>query len=167
MNIRVLQESDAESYQNLRLSSLQVNPEAFGSTYEREAEFSIETVEERLKTTKDKFVLGAFAISGSLVGIVAFVRENSFKTTHKGNIFGMYVSPELRGKGLGRTLLLELIKRVRDLDGLEQINLTVVSSNDSAKMLYESVGFEAYGIEQNALKFKGQYYDEDLMVFRL
>lgn len=125
MNIRVLQESDAEAYQNLRLSSLKVNPEAFGSTYGRETNFSIETVKERLKPTKDKFVLGLFAFSGSLVGIVAFVRENSIKTTHKGNIFGMYVSPELRGKGLGKTLLLDLIKRARDHDGLEQINLTV------------------------------------------
>jgi RimJ/RimL family protein N-acetyltransferase len=167
MNIRILQESDAESYQKLRLNSLKVNPEAFGSTFERESKFSIETFEERLKPTKDKFVLGAFVFSGSLVGIVAFVRENSLKTTHKGNIYGMYVSPELRGKGLGKTLLLELIKLVRDHDGLEQINLTVVSNNDSAKKLYESVGFEAYGTERNALKFNGQYYDEDLMVFKL
>jgi RimJ/RimL family protein N-acetyltransferase len=79
----------------------------------------------------------------------------------------MYVSPELRGKGLGKTILLELINRVRDHEGLEQINLTVVSNNESAMKLYESVGFEAYGVERNALKFNEQYYDEDLMVFKL
>jgi RimJ/RimL family protein N-acetyltransferase len=79
----------------------------------------------------------------------------------------MYISPDLRGKGLGRTLLLELIKLVRDHDGLEQINLMVVSNNDPAKKLYESVGFEAYGAERNALKFNGQYYDQDLMVYKL
>jgi RimJ/RimL family protein N-acetyltransferase len=167
MNIRILQESDAESYQKLRLDSLKVNPDAFGSTYERESKFSRETFEERLKPTKDKFVLGAFVSSELLVGIVTFVRENSIKTTHKGNIFGMYISPDLRGKGLGRTLLLELIKLVRDHDGLEQINLMVVSNNDPAKKLYESVGFETYGSERNALKFNGKYYDEDLMVFKL
>ncbi|QGQ98046.1 GNAT family N-acetyltransferase [Paenibacillus psychroresistens] len=167
MNIRILQESDAESYQKLRLDSLIVNSEAFGSTYERESKFSIETFAERLKPTKDKFVLGAFTLNGSLVGIVTYVRESGLKTAHKGNIFGMYVSPEMRGKGLGKTLLLELIKWARDHDGLEQINLMVVSNNNSAKKLYKSVGFEVYGTERNALKFKGQYYDEDLMVFKL
>jgi RimJ/RimL family protein N-acetyltransferase len=166
MNIRVLHESDAQLYQKLRLSSLKINPEAFGSTYERELKFSLETVAERIKPTKDKFVLGAFDASGLLVGIVAFVRENGFKTAHKGNVYGMSVAPEMRGKGLGKSLLLELIIRARDCEGLEQINLTVVSENDSAKKLYKFVGFEVYGVERNALKFNGQYFDEDLMVLK-
>lgn len=60
--------------------------------------------------------------------------------------------------------MLELIERAKHLDGLEQIKLTVVSENHPAKKLYKSLGFEVYGIERNALKFNGQYYDEDLMV---
>lgn len=167
MSIRVLHESDAQLYQELRLSSLKVNPEAFGSTYEREVKFSLETVVERLKPTNDKFVLGAFEVSGSLVGMVAFMRESSIKTAHKGNVYGMYVAPEMRGKGLGKSLILELIRKTKDCDGLEQINLTVVSNNDSAKKLYKSVRFEVYGVERNALKFNGQYFDEDLMVLKL
>ena len=49
MNIRVLDEPDAQLYQKLRLSALKINPEAFGSMYEREVKFSPETVVERLK----------------------------------------------------------------------------------------------------------------------
>ncbi|MRN53168.1 GNAT family N-acetyltransferase [Paenibacillus monticola] len=154
MSIRVLQETDARFYQELRLSSLMINPEAFGSTYEREVEFSLETIVERIKPSKDKFVLGAFDSSGSLVGIVTFMRENSLKAVHKGNVYGMYVAPEMRGKGLGKLLMLELITRARDCEGLEQINLTVVSDNDSAKKLYKSVGFKVYGVEQKALKLR-------------
>ena len=60
MTIRILNESDARLYQELRLSSLKINPEAFGSTYEREVKFTLETVIERLKPNDDKFVLGAF-----------------------------------------------------------------------------------------------------------
>jgi len=167
MNIRVLHESDAQVYQELRLNSLKNNPEAFGSTYEREVKFSLETVGERLKPTQDKFVLGAFDVSGSLFGKVTFVRENSLKTAHKGNVYGMYVAPKMRGKGLGKSLLLELIRKARDCDSLERINLTVVSTNDSAKKLYMSVGFEVYGVERNALKFNGQYFDEDLMALNI
>ncbi|MFB4159547.1 hypothetical protein ACE1TF_06655 [Geomicrobium sp. JSM 1781026] len=97
MDIRILNKSDSQLYQELRLSGLKVDPEAFGSTHEREVNSPIETVVERLKQTKDKFVLGAFNKSDSLVGIVTFMREDSLKTNHKGNVFGMYVAPEGRG----------------------------------------------------------------------
>lgn len=66
MNIRILKESDAHIYQDLRLNALKMNPEAFGSTYEREVEFSLEMVMERIKPTKDKYIVGAFDHSGSL-----------------------------------------------------------------------------------------------------
>lgn len=166
MDIRILNESDAQSYQDIRLSALKNNPEAFGSTYEREAKFSLEVVAERVQPTKEKFVLGAFNES-SLVGIVTFMRESSLKTSHKGNVFGMYVVPESRGKGLGKALVMDLIRRAKTCDGLEHINLTVVSKNRSAKKLYESLGFEVYGVERDALKFNGQYFDEDLMVLNI
>ena len=167
MNIRVLEESDARLYQQLRLSALRINPDAFGSTYEREVKFSLETVIERMKPTYDSFILGAFDDTGSLVGIVTFMRESGIKTAHKGNVFGMYIAPEMRGHGLGKSLMLELIKKSRACEGLEQINLTVVSENEFAKKLYNSVGFEVYGVERNALKYNGYYFDEDLMVLKL
>lgn len=167
MKIRVLQESDANAYQELRLKGLQTNPEAFGSTYEREANFTLETVRERVKPSKDKFVMGAFDDEGLLLGVAAFVRENGMKTAHKGNLFGMYVREEMRGKGVSKNLLLALIARASEIDGVEQINLTVVSSNEPAKRLYSSVGFQTYGIERRALKYNGQYFDEDWMVLQL
>lgn len=159
--------SDAHIYHELRLSALKNNPEAFGSTFETEMKFSLETVVERIKPTDDKFVLGAFDDSNLLVGIVTFVRENSLKTAHKGNVYGMFVAPETRGQGLGKSLMLELIKKAKNCNGLEQIKLTVVSENGTAKKLYKSLGFEVYGVERNALKFNGQYFDEELMVLRI
>ncbi|UII54494.1 GNAT family N-acetyltransferase [Cytobacillus spongiae] len=167
MNIRILEESDAILYQQLRLGALQTNPSAFRSTYAREVHFSIETVAERIKPTKNKFVLGSFDSNGFLVGTVTFMREDQPRTAHKGNIFAMYVSPENRGKGIGKSLLVELIKHASILDGLELINLTVVSTNDSAKKLYETIGFNVYGTERKAFIHEGQYYDEDLMVLSL
>ncbi len=167
MNIRILNESDAQQYQELRLTGLKTNPEAFGSTYERESKFSLETVIDRIRPTSDKFVLGAFNEFGLLHGIVALVRETGMKTTHKANVFGMYISKEKRGKGIGKTLMYELIEIARKIEGLEQLKLSVVSDNEPAKKLYNSIGFKTYGIEPNALKFIGEYYDEDLMVFKL
>jgi ribosomal protein S18 acetylase RimI-like enzyme len=92
------------------------------------------------------------------------MRESSPKTAHKGNVYGMFVEPEIQGRGLGKSLLLELIRKAKNCNGLEQINLTVVSNNEPAKKLYKSIGFQVYGVEKNALKFSGEYFDEDLMV---
>lgn len=167
MNIRVLTESDAQLYQEFRLRALKTNPEAFGSTYEREEKFSLETIKERLRSSEDKFVLGSFDEHDLLAGMVVFMRENGVKTAHKGSVYGLYVDPTLRGKGIGKSLLLELIKKAKKCSGLEQINLTVVSQNRTAKKLYKSLGFEIFCTERNALKYNGEYFDEDLMAFNL
>ena len=167
VRIRLLDETDAQQYQALRLAALQHNPEAFGSTYEREVEFPLVLVGERLRPEQDRFVLGAFDEEGALVGMVVFMRETGAKFSHKGNVFGMYVTPESRGEGVGKLLLEELIRLAKQCEGLEQVNLAVVSDNIPAKRLYSSFGFEVYGVERKALKWMGQYFDEDLMVLHI
>ncbi|MFC7686261.1 GNAT family N-acetyltransferase [Ureibacillus sp. GCM10028918] len=167
MNIRLLNEEDAQKYQALRLRALQTDPENFGSTYEREVHFTIEVVEERIRQAEDRYVLGAFNEEGSLVGVVRFMRALDLKSRHKGSIYGMYVATEVRGQGVGRTLMVEVIKRAKDFDGVEQIHLQVVSTNESAKKLYKSLGFKTYGVEPRGLKEGDQYFDEDLMVLFL
>lgn len=167
MHIKILQETDAQCYQDVRLNGLRTNPDAFGSTFDREDKFSLETVIERIKPNNDKFVLGAFDDKDILVGIVTFVRDNGVKTYHKANVFGMYVAKDMRGKGVGKKLMYELIRISKGIVGLEQINLTVVANNDSAKNLYKSLGFQIYGLERRALKHNEKYLDEELMVLHL
>ena len=168
MNIRLLNDSDAQVYRAIRLCALKNDPDAFGSTYEQEETKPLLHTIERIQHTKDQFTLGCFDDINTLVGIVNFSRENRLKTAHKGNIYGMYVEPEFRGRGLGKALLIALIERAtKECEGLEQIHLTVVSNNKLAKRLYVSLGFEVYGIEPRALKFDEQYFDEDLMILRL
>jgi RimJ/RimL family protein N-acetyltransferase len=60
--------------------------------------------------------------------------------------------------------LLEVLNKAQYCKGLEQINLAVVSDNEPAKSRYKGIGFEVYGVEKNALKFNGKYFDKDLMV---
>ena len=79
----------------------------------------------------------------------------------------MYVLKEFRGHGIARELLEELIKRVKAIPGIEQINLVVIANNSRAKQLYEKFGFEKFGTEQNSIKWKGKYFSEDQMVLWL
>ena len=120
------------------------------------------------KDKEDSFTLGAY-FENSLAGIVSFSRDgnNREKLRHKGILFRMYVSKEFRRKGIAKQLIEELINRVKKVKNIEQINLTVISNNENAKKLYEKFGFETFGSEKNAIKWKGKYFTEDQMVLKL
>jgi RimJ/RimL family protein N-acetyltransferase len=85
------------------LRALKNDPDAFGSTYEQEETKPLGHIIERIHHTKDQFTLGCFDDSDTLVGIVNFSRANRLKTAHKGNIYGMYVDPQFRGRGVGES----------------------------------------------------------------
>ncbi|CAG7656504.1 GNAT family N-acetyltransferase [Paenibacillus allorhizosphaerae] len=167
MLIRVLNPEDAEVYRTLRLRSLKEHPHAFLTTYDMEKERPLEVTKQRLQATADQFTLGCFTSENELAGMVTFVRETHPKLKHKGNIYAMYVAPKYRGNKAGSAMLRELIERAGRCDGLEQLNLTVMSDNAAAKRLYESIGFEVYGTERHALQLDGRYWDEDLMALKL
>ncbi|HLZ22584.1 MAG TPA: GNAT family N-acetyltransferase [Ktedonobacterales bacterium] len=167
MTIRVLTEPDAETYQALRLRSLKEDPDPFGATYDEWVNRPMAQVTERLRNaTPEAYLLGAFE-GDTLAGIIAFTRDTMRKFRHKGSITSMYVAPEARGKGLARALLIDVIARGRELAGLEQITLSVVSDNTAARNLYLSAGFEIFGTERHAMKDGDRYLDEDFMVYWL
>ncbi|NBD25359.1 GNAT family N-acetyltransferase [Paenibacillus sp. T1] len=165
MWIRKLQVEDAESYWRLRLDALRRYPQAFGADYEDAKHTPIEEVRGRIADGTDNFILGAFADTGAIVGMVGFRREPYRKMRHKGMVWGMYVDPASQGQGAGRRLMEELMARAREMPGLEHIGLYVVDTNRSAKSLYLSLGFVTYGVERNAMKLdEGTYVHEELMV---
>lgn len=165
--IRQLEEADAERYRAVRLRALREEPEAFGSSYEEQAERPLRFFEDRIRPTEKRVTLGAFD-GDALVGMITVLRESGMKDQHKGMIIGMYVAPEARGRGLGRTLLLAAIERARRMPGVEQLQLGVVTRNTAARALYLSVGFAVYGTEPHALKLPdGHYLDEDMMILWL
>ena len=166
MLIRKLTEEDTEALWNLRLRSLQENPEAFGSTYEETLQGGIERMRQRLQPGRtDTFYIGAF--EESLVGMVGYYRETGVKNQHKGYIASMYVAPEQRGRGIGKALVAGAIAQARRIAGLEQLLLAVVTTNTAARRLYLSLGFEVYALEPRAMKQGDQYWDEELMILRL
>jgi ribosomal protein S18 acetylase RimI-like enzyme len=166
MKIRLITEHDVTDFWKMRLRALKEEPGAFSASYEEELSKPIENIVNRIRehwSGPESYILGAFK-NGLLSGMVGFAREQGAKLRHKGKVWGMYISPEVRGKGIGRLLLLEVIRRSSDLEGLEQIVLTVTSGNKSAIRLYENMGFRSYGLEKRALKIGSQYLDDVFMV---
>ena len=168
MEIRVLDDGDAEIYWEIRLEALRLHPEAFGSDYEESLRRPIEKVRERIRENREtgSFTLGAFE-DGEIVGTTGFFREEGIKERHRGFIWGVYVRPQYREQGIARKLMQEAIRRVGAIDGVEQIHLMVTTINTGARQLYRSLGFEEYGVEPRALKVGSEYYDEAMMVLLL
>jgi RimJ/RimL family protein N-acetyltransferase len=161
IQVRRLAPADAASYRDIRLHALQCNPEAYGSTYEEENAQPLTWFANRLGGS---VVFGAFH-GPELVGIAGLSIGEGKKEAHKGLLRGMYVRPGSRKAGIGRRLAEAIIELARHQ--IELLQLAVVSDNEQARRLYASLGFLEYGIEKNALKQDGRYYDEVLMAMDL
>ncbi|MGV8984359.1 GNAT family N-acetyltransferase [Clostridium sp.] len=169
MLIRKLIEVDAKQFWALRLRGLREEPQAFGVSYEEELNTPIDKLISRFSSEiifplEENFIMGAFNENDDMVGVVGFRRGTRIKLKHKSNIWGMYVVPEFRQMGTGKLLVAELLNSAKTLEGLEQINLEVVSSNFSARRLYDSFGFKTYGVEKNSLKIGEEYFNDELMM---
>jgi RimJ/RimL family protein N-acetyltransferase len=158
--IRRLSTDDAGVYRELRLDGLRNAPTAFGSSYEAESKNTLEEFAERLNRS---YVAGAW-LTGSLVGTAGFYRLDGLKTAHRGNIWGVYVRPDVRGHGVARALITDVLAFARTQ--VQQVHLSVVTENESARRLYEALGFTIYGTEPRSLFVDGRYLDEHMMVLR-
>jgi GNAT superfamily N-acetyltransferase len=166
MQVRILNEKDAEAFWKIRLRALQENPESFGASYEEILERGIAGTAQglgRREGAPENVTFGAFDEKGQLVGLAGFRREEEAKKRHKGVIWGMYVPKELRGQGIGKALLEAAIEYAKSLPDLERINLAVVLTNKEARLLFVAHGFQSYGTERKALKLHDRYFDQELM----
>ncbi|MGB8580691.1 MAG: GNAT family N-acetyltransferase [Candidatus Sulfotelmatobacter sp.] len=164
IDLRFLAASDMEAYRSVRLEALESDPEAFGSSAEEHRALTREEIAQRISfDPSEKFVVGAF-VCGRLVGTAGFFRHKGLKERHKGHIWGVYVAREARGKRAGRDMLRMLLERATHMEGIEQIMLSVATTQQAAVSLYRSLGFESYGCERRALKMGERYVDEEHMV---
>ncbi|WP_050614331.1 GNAT family N-acetyltransferase [Bacillus testis] len=157
MIIRLLHPQDAKEYFTLRLKALKDHPEAFASSYEEEAKQTHKKYKERFQTAATQ-TFGVYE-KQLLRGVLTIVPHSHKKLSHKATLTAMYVSPEERGKGFGKSLILHAIEHAKQ-SGFEQLQLSVTCTNTPAVDLYKKAGFEIFSTEKKALKHNGFYYDE-------
>ena len=166
MNIRVLSPPDARVFQALRLRGLQECPEAFASSYEEEVVTPSLDIENRLQPKPDSAIFGAFEAS-VLHAVVGLQREGMTKLAHKAFLWGVYVAPEVRGRGVGAEIVSFALSYAANILKVRQVNLGVNTKNMAAVALYRKLGFVEYGLERDYLLVNGVPQDEYQMVCRV
>jgi ribosomal protein S18 acetylase RimI-like enzyme len=157
IKLRRLTLADAVVYRDIRLEALRLAPEAFGSTFGVENSQPLSWFAARLENSA---VFAAFS-GDDITGTAAFRPNYGPKDSHRGVLVGMYVRAVARRRGIGRRLVEAVIEHARR--HVEILELRVISGNETARHLYQCLGFVEYGIERNALKQDDHYWDEILM----
>lgn len=75
-------------------------------------------------------------------------------------IFGIVLSKECRGQGIGFRLAEETIKLAQKRLGVKQIILNCFANNQVGINFYHKLGFKQYGIHPQAVLYKGRLIDE-------
>jgi GNAT superfamily N-acetyltransferase len=139
--VREVTPDDWEILRDVRLAALREAPQAFGSSYAREAPFTEEQWRGR--------------INDRSVTLFAYLPENPEPAGLAGvyvedgvaDVVSMWVRPSARGNGVGAALIGATTDwaKTRDHDSLL---LWVTGSNTSARRLYERCGFTLTGESQ-------------------
>jgi L-amino acid N-acyltransferase YncA len=74
----------------------------------------------------------------------------------------VYVAPAARGRGVGRVLLDELVRRA-DAEGVWTIQAGILAGNDASIALHERCGFRVVGIRERLAQKGGAWRDVVLM----
>jgi len=145
-------------YKNLYMESIANSPQAFLWSKEEISSKEDSEWQDRIKN-----MFFAITDDGKLVGMAGFYCEEKKKLAHIANIVRVYVSPEYRGKGIGKKLLLTVNENIKSKPEIKKIQLRVISTQTSACNLYKSVGFEKVGKQKMAVKVDDHFYDQYLM----
>ncbi|PWK17716.1 GNAT family N-acetyltransferase [Xanthomarina spongicola] len=164
IQFRKLQPKESNSYREIRLECLKNFPENFGSNYQDEKAKDVLFFQPHIeKQNTNNFIIGAFN-NNNLVGISGFNRYESEKTKHRGRIIQVYVKLEYQGQHIGSNIIKATIEEAFKISGIEQIEINVLTNNVNAEKLYNKLGFEAYGVQENYIKIDNKYYDQKMML---
>jgi GNAT superfamily N-acetyltransferase len=148
IDIREVTPEDWQAMRDVRLAALQEAPDAFASTYAREAPF---TEEQWLARINDRAVTYLAYLPGSAepAGIAgAYISDDDDGDGNQHpQVVSMWVSPTARGQKVGEALI-EATAGWASRRGFGDLHLWVTESNAPARRLYERCGFTPTGERQ-------------------
>jgi len=119
---------------------------------------------EKIREHPTQWVMGAFdPQSNQIVADCSWDSIDYDKFRHVASL-GIGILEPWRGVGLGRILMERGIQAARANPIVQKVELGVISDNQIARALYESLGFGVEGIRKRAVKQpSGEYCDDVVM----
>ncbi|MCY3574275.1 MAG: GNAT family N-acetyltransferase [Chloroflexi bacterium] len=145
----------------LRLRALQSDPGAFASSYADELAFANDVWRTRAQSAAQRAgnMTWYAQLEGELLGMAGATWSQREKNRHVAQVYGVYVRPAQRGKGIGGALMRRLLAELARLPQIEKVSLQVNSQSLAAIALYAKLGFHSIGIARRELRVGGRYYD--------
>ena len=157
ISVKKLPASRWKECRDLRLEALKEEPQAFGSLFE----------DEKCLTEpiwKDRIGNALFALDGDRpIGMVVMIAGKTVKTSHIGNLYGLYVKTAYRKRAIGHLLVSEVIKAYQGMERIRKIKLAVNGEQTAAINLYERLGFSIAGRLKEEIFYDDKFYDEYIM----
>lgn len=108
----------------------------------------------------------AFTDDGLLMGNCSVTRiSDRYKQCHRAEL-GISIYKKYWHMGLGTVLMEHALETARVMDGIEQVELSVMSKNSRAIPLYECLGFVRVGEVPRAFRFKDGTYDSEIIMIK-
>jgi RimJ/RimL family protein N-acetyltransferase len=140
MHIGRLGVEDADRLKSMRVEATKESPTSVYPTPEEELEKSIDEFQKKLGWDLYNYIVGAFD-DDRLVGIAGLRRERGQKIHHKAILWGIYVTPQYRARGIAKSLVKAILDIARGIAEVTQIRLCVHTRNAAARQVYTTSGF--------------------------
>lgn len=138
---------------------LTVSPWAFASTPENDE--ALDPAHLRRVLGEEENAIVAVEAAEALIATAGILRRmKSPKFAHSARLWGVFVDPGHRGRGLGRAVTAAAVGLAKHWAGVEFIDLGVSDNSREAQHLYSSLGFEEWGREPETTQHDGQRYDD-------
>lgn len=143
-----------EEYRALRLEAVEKVPQSFLDDPDVAEKIPKEEWQRKMSSM-------FFAeVDGKWVGMIGSYQDEKTKLKHILNIFSFFVSSDYRGMGIGRALIQQVIATAKNNPEIKKLQLGVVTTQEPANELYQSLGFIKAGHMKYAVKVGDTYFDE-------
>ena len=139
MRIRRLAADDLDVLRKVRLDALRTDPDAFGSTLQREEGRPDEDWVRWLTSRSAMFVAEN---AGEPVGLAGGIVDD--EQPDRAVLVSMWVAPASRNQGIGRGLVDAVVDWATQ-SGKQRVDLFVIEGNSATLALYERCGFGLTG----------------------
>jgi predicted GNAT family acetyltransferase len=145
MRVRRIGRDEVDRWREFRLAMLQEAPTAFGSTYAEVSKQADDVWRERVAAMSNgpsTLYVAEDEATGEWLACAGGYVEDGVP-----NVFGVWTRPDARGNGYADACVRAVVEWARR-SGAAEVRLWATDSNDTARRVYERIGFTPTGTTQ-------------------